>query len=258
MRELKLQSICGEATNSGFIIETIFSSSQDNYPFPIAAKTAFYDKPSFQEITEQKMKEKKMWPKILLGGLGASMLTIGICVFNSFLFLFHSLHSAIAVSILLFALFYSIFLSFSVVISVIGLYTISGWQAVKEWHGAEHKTIRLLQKHFEEGAELNLENLKAMKRFDSKCGTTLNSASISRYVFFCAALLAAPFVYYSVLAVLLALFIFPRPIALFISYILQSFVTTAEPSEEKLIEALETAQKITTRAQLINEHFAQL
>lgn len=180
------------------------------------------------------------------------MLTIGVCVFNSFLFLFHSLHPAIAVSILLFALFYSIFLSFSVVISVAGLYTISGWQAVKEWHGAEHKTIRLLQKHFKEGAELNLENLKTMKRFNSKCGTTSNSASISRYVFFCAALLAAPFVYYPILFILLSLFVFPRPLSFFMSYILQSFVTTAEPSEEKLTAGLEVAKEIIEKARLFS------
>ncbi len=259
MPGLKLKDICGQASDEGFILEAIFKKCGCDWPIIIDAKTAFYDKQVFDKICQQKIKEQKLSFKTKLGALGALILIIGIGIFSYLRLPHYSLHPLLAVSILLFALFYSAFLSASVTSSITGLYIVSGWQSVKEWHGAEHKTIHLIQKHFKEGTELNLENLKAMNRFDAKCGTTSNSVSIGRYICFCAALLVAPFlfIHYSILFILLSLLVFPRLLAFFMSYILQSFITTAEPAEEKLIAGLEVAKEIIEKAKFIDEHTHQ-
>ena len=103
----------------------------------------------------------------------------------------------------------------------------------REYHACEHKVIHLIIC----GSEITLSNLARMPRTAFACGTT-TPVGLSWIIFTIAIGILFPS-WYMVLGFIICPFL-----CLFLSWFVQFFFTTAEPSEERLEESLAVAKMI--------------
>lgn len=105
-----------------------------------------------------------------------------------------------------------------------------------EWHGCEHMALQLLAAHLAEGLEINLENLKKMPRFSEDC----NSKSWATIMAIAIGLFFSIHLIENLGLLIGGLFTFVLLVVCFwsgrtyLNKALQYFVTTANPSADKL------------------------
>lgn len=119
--------------------------------------------------------------------------------------------------------------------------------SIKQWHAAEHKTMTLLEKDL----PLTMENLRKMEIFRSSCGSQYFCYAFSLYLSLLISLLLFCFLFLISPSFTVIVFLFFFWFNLFFSYnlfyFLQTKFFTAEPTDEQLKEALESAKRLKSK-----------
>ena len=106
---------------------------------------------------------------------------------------------------------------------------------LKKWHGCEHKLIRL----YREGLARTRENLIKARRESPRCGTGLFVSMFTLPFYFMIVLLFITSFLHLMLLIFFMLFTNK-----FLTYAVQRFLTTQEPDEEQINEALRFAAEL--------------